>query len=235
MFLQFVASLLIFGQDITLPETIKGEPSVFIPITAVTKGEIVQFVPLDSGLSVFPSNLLTDRKTTVVVASKAGKYRVLAYTAIDNKPSSPAITTLIVGNPGPDPLPPTPPGPMPPNPVPPTPPDQQFNEAVQSMFGGLQEQDKSASVKKLINIYSFALKEVDNPNYKTQGDLFAAVKTFSNRNLQSGKIDSIREMCADKSDAEIGTDSNTSLTPEVRTKIKANFNKILTALGGINV
>ena len=183
----------------------------------------------------FPSNLLTDRKTTVVVASKAGKYRVLAYTAIDNKPSSPAITTLIVGNPGPDPLPPTPPGPMPPNPVPPTPPDQQFNEAVQSMFGGLQEQDKSASVKKLINIYSFALKEVDNPNYKTQGDLFAAVKTFSNRNLQSGKIDSIREMCADKSDAEIGTDSNTSLTPEVRTKIKANFNKILTALGGINV
>ena len=235
MFLQFIASLLIFGQDITLPETIKGEPSVFIPITAVTKGEIVQFVPLDSGLSVFPSNLLTDRKTTVVVASKAGKYRVLAYTAIDNKPSSPAITTLIVGNPGPDPLPPTPPGPMPPNPVPPTPPDQQFNEAVQSMFGGLQEQDKSASVKKLINIYSFALKEVDNPNYKTQGDLFAAVKTFSNRNLQSGKIDSIREMCADKSDAEIGTDSNTSLTPEVRTKIKANFNKILTALGGINV
>lgn len=240
MFLQLVASFLIFGQDITLPETIKGEPSVFIPITAVTKGEIVQFVPLDSGLSVFPSNLLTDKKTTVVVASKAGRYRVLAYTSIDNKPSNPAITTLIVGNsPDPGPVPPGPvppgPGPMPPNPVPPTPPDQEFNDAVQSMYGGLQESDKAASVKKLISIYSYALKEVDNPIHKTQGDLFANIKLFANKTLAAGKIDSIREMCADKSDSEIGTDSKTALTTEVRSKIKANFNKILTALGGINV
>lgn len=236
MFLQLVASFLIFGQDISLPETIKGEPSVFIPITAVTKGEIVQFVPLDSGLSVFPSNLLTDKKTTVVVASKAGRYRVLAYTSIDNKPSNPAITTLIVGNaPEPGPIPPGP-GPVPPvPPTPPTPPDQEFNEAIQSMYGGLQESDKAASVKKLLSIYSFALKEVDNPMHKTQADLFNAVKSFSSRTLAAGKIDSIREMCADKSDAEIGTDSKTVLTPEVRSKIKANFNKILTALGGINV
>lgn len=241
MFTQLVASLLIFGQDITLPETIKGEPSVFIPITAVTKGEIVQFVPLDSGLSVFPPNLLTDRKTTVVVAGKPGRYRVLAYTSIDNKPSNPAITTLVVGNPGP--VPPTPPEPMPPGPVPPTPPgpnppvppDEQFNEAIQSMFGGLQEPDKAVSVKKLINIYSYALKEVDNSAYKTQGDLFSAIRSFSYKNLPNGKINSIREMCADKSDAEIGTDPATALTPEVRTKIKANFAKILTALGGINV
>jgi hypothetical protein len=120
-------------------------------------------------------------------------------------------------------------------PTPPTPPDQEFNEAIQSMYGGLQESDKAASVKKLLSIYSFALKEVDNPMHKTQADLFNAVKSFSSRTLAAGKIDSIREMCADKSDAEIGTDSKTVLTPEVRSKIKANFNKILTALGGINV
>lgn len=241
MFLQYALTFLLFSQDITLPETIKGEPSVFIPITAVTKGEVVQFVPLDSGLSVFPANLLTDKKTTVVVAGKAGRYRVLAYTAINNMPSAPAITTLIVGNPGPEPGPnppgPTPPGPKPPGPNPdPMPiPDQEFFDAVKSIFGGLQETDKATSVKKLITIYQFGLKEADNPNYKTQGDFFGAVKSFSYKNLANGKIDAIRETLADKTDTEVGTDVNKELTSEVRSKIKANFTKILTALGGLNV
>ena len=242
MFLQYALTFLLFSQDITLPETIKGEPSVFIPITAVTKGEVVQFVPLDAGLSVFPANLLTDKKTTVVVAGKAGRYRVLAYTSINNIPSNPAITTLIVGNPGPDkPDPDKPDKPDPDKPDKPDPdkpnvkPDQEFLDAVKSIYGGLQEADKAASVKKLLSVYQYGLKEVDNPTHKTTGELFATIRTFSFKNLPQGKIEPIREMLADKTDKEVGTDINTSLDAAAKQKIKNNFNKILIALGGLNV
>lgn len=242
MFLQYALTFLLFSQDITLPETIKGEPSVFIPITAVTKGEVVQFVPLDAGLSVFPANLLTDKKTTVVVAGKSGRYRVLAYTSINNMPSNPAITTLIVGNPGPDkPDKPDPDKPDKPDPDKPDPdkpnvkPDQEFLDAVKSIYGGLQEPDKAASVKKLVAIYQLGLKEIDNPTHKTTGELFSAVRTFAYKNLPQGKIEPIREMLADKTDTEVGTEINTSLDAATKLKIKNNFNKILTALGGLNV
>jgi len=85
MFASLVLScFLCLGQaDITLPPSTKAEVGVFVPITATTKGEIVQFVAIDPGLSIFPANLLVDKKTTVVVSAKPGKYRVLAYTSIE--------------------------------------------------------------------------------------------------------------------------------------------------------
>jgi len=72
-----VAALLAFSQvgvgpDILLPDQIKAQVGAFVPITAQTKGEVVKFVALDPGLNVFPANLLADKKTTVVVATKNG-------------------------------------------------------------------------------------------------------------------------------------------------------------------
>ena len=84
--------------DILLPDTIKAQVGAFVPITAQTKGDVVKFVALDPGLSVFPANLLSDKKTTVVVATKNGSYRILAYTSINNIPTDPAFTTVIIGD-----------------------------------------------------------------------------------------------------------------------------------------
>lgn len=82
---------------LTAPPEVKGEVSAFVVVKAVAVGsKWVKYVPLDSGLSVFPSDLLADKTVTVVVASKAGRYRVLAYTGNDEGGAD-AVTTLVIG------------------------------------------------------------------------------------------------------------------------------------------
>lgn len=108
--------LALFGQNIEMPATVTGDPGQFIAIRPTkTDGKIVQYFPLDAGLSVFPAALLNDTTATVVTAVKVGRYRLLAYTALGDKPSLPVIVTVVVGDgkPEPIPVPPVPPMPVP--------------------------------------------------------------------------------------------------------------------------
>lgn len=238
---------LCFGQpDISLPTVAKTEVGVFLPITATTKGEIVQFVALDPGLSIFPANLLTDKRTTVVVAAKSGRYRILAYTSIENKPSLPAITTVVVGDPPPDnndnnnkPDPDKPkPDPDKPKPNPDdTKLDADFVSSVKSVFGGLQEPDKVASAKKLATVYELAAIEASNSTHKTVGDVFTAYKSVLYKGMPANKIMAVRESVSDYLDSKMGTDPNllnNSLDSNTRNKIKNLFSQIATLLGGLN-
>lgn len=95
--------------QVTLPKEIAGQPGQFIPITAETKSTGVYFYPVTPGLSVFPSTLLKDPKSTVVVGLVTGRYKIIAW----DGPTSPAETIVVIGNvppPGPGPKP-DPPGP----------------------------------------------------------------------------------------------------------------------------
>jgi len=58
--------LLVFFQDLKLPAEIRGEPNQFITIIADTPGEIVRFVSVDPGLSIFPADLLANKKATEI-------------------------------------------------------------------------------------------------------------------------------------------------------------------------
>lgn len=109
------------GQTITLPAEVKGNPEAFLSVPATTDGKVVRWVTMDAGLNVFPVELLKDSKTAVVTGPK-GRYRLLAYTAVGDVPSAPAICVVVIGEappvppvpPGPDPVPPGPtPGPAP--------------------------------------------------------------------------------------------------------------------------
>lgn len=84
---------------LTLPAEVTGEVAAFVTVKATVAGDVkgVKYVPIDAGLSVFPSDLLSDKTVTVVVASKAGRYRVLAYSGNADGPSEPAITTVVIG------------------------------------------------------------------------------------------------------------------------------------------
>lgn len=104
-----VLILALCGQNIEMPATFTGAPGQFIAIRPIkTDGKIVQYFPLDNGLSVFPAALLNDTTATVVTAVKSGKYRLLAYTALADKPSLPVIVTVVVGDGNPEPIPPVP-------------------------------------------------------------------------------------------------------------------------------
>jgi hypothetical protein len=104
-----VLILALCGQNIEMPATFTGAPGQFIAVRPIkTDGKIVQYFPLDNGLSVFPAALLNDTTATVVTAVKPGKYRLLAYTALADKPSLPVIVTVVVGDGNPEPIPPVP-------------------------------------------------------------------------------------------------------------------------------
>lgn len=104
---------------VTLPPEIKGEPAAFITIRAkVDGGKWVKYTALDSGLSVFPADLLADKTVTVVVAARPGRYRVMAYTGTDAEGSEPAVATLVIGD-QPAPVDPVKPPPVDPDKPPP--------------------------------------------------------------------------------------------------------------------
>lgn len=102
---------------VTLPQEITGEPGAFIAVRPNTNGRIVRYIATTPGLNVFPADLLRDATATVVTA-QTGRYQLVAYTALGDVPSEPAVVSIVVGA-APPPVPPTPP--TPPNPPAPLP------------------------------------------------------------------------------------------------------------------
>lgn len=84
------------AQSISLPERVTTEPGLLAVVVADTECQNVKWRPLTPGLQVVAAHLLKDSRTTVVVAAKAGSYRLLAAGAKDNVPVL-AETTVIVG------------------------------------------------------------------------------------------------------------------------------------------
>ena len=106
--------------SLSLPESVTGKVGAFIKVTAKTNGSHVRWRAIDDGLAVFPGEMLKDSRHTVVTATEAGEYRLLAYTALADVPSDPEICLVQITGP-PKPTPPDPPKPDPPKPDPPKP------------------------------------------------------------------------------------------------------------------
>jgi hypothetical protein len=112
----FVSPLWADPPALKLPVEVHGTSNSFIVVTAETAGTVVRWVPIDSGLSLLPPQLLRDSKSAVVMAGK-GRYRLLAFTAKGDEPSEPAICLIVVdGAPTQPPTPPKPPDNPPPPP-----------------------------------------------------------------------------------------------------------------------
>jgi hypothetical protein len=101
--------------SLLLPKEVKGDIGGFITVAADTNCGEVQWYAIDAGLNLFPVHLLRDSKIVVVTSSKPGTYRLLAYGALGDKATPPAVCVVIVGQ---SPEPPTPEPKPEPKPIP---------------------------------------------------------------------------------------------------------------------
>ena len=213
------ALILLAGQDLKIPAEVTGEVAAFVTVIAETNNKQVKFYPIDSGLSVFPAALLANQKATVVVAAKAGTYRLLAYTAAGDIPSEPQICKVVIGGGKPDNLPPTP---IPP--APPTPDKDKLLDALIGIYGGLQEQDKEKHVKALAGIYRRAAATVDQ--FADLGTLYGGIKTSAAEVVPAGAIRSIRERIAQETIRQLGDQPQGQLTPALASKAASYFSRL---------
>lgn len=210
-----VALWLVFLADpaIKLPETIQGMPGAFIPVQAQTSGKSVKFFAIDSGLNIFPSNLLSDPKATVVTSVVPGRYRLLAYTSVGEVPSDPVVVTIVVGTP--DPTPPAPPAPNDP-----------LLAAIQGIFGGIQDSDKLAKKATLTAIYRQCATLSQQPSITTTGQLYQEMRKLSLKSLTNDDLMPIRERMAQEVSEVLPAEPDANLTEDLRKKVLNVYNRL---------
>lgn len=209
------ALILLAGQDLKVPAEVTGEVAAFVTVIAETNSKQVKFYPIDSGLSVFPAALLANQKATVVVAAKAGTYRLLAYTAAGDIPSDPQICKVVIGGGKPDNLPPAP--------IPPTPENDKLLDALMGIYGGLQEPNKQQHTKALADIYRRAAATV--ADYPDLGSLYGGIKQSASQVIPAGAIRSIRERIAQETVRQLG-DQPQPLTPALASRTASYFSRL---------
>ena len=180
-------AMLLMGQDLSLKPQYNIPVGQFLVITPDTKGSDVKYVPLTDGLQFLDSSLLKDKKTLVLSASKAGSYKLLAYTAIDNKPSDPVFTTIKVGD----------------NPKP----NNELEQIINAVYGADNDSNKSKSKDKLLQGFRLVLTDIDNLN--TVGDLNQSIRDKVSSKLVQGECQSLRDVLRDELSNKFG------INPEV--------------------
>ena len=221
---------LAFGQSVELPATIRAQPGTFVLVKPVRLegGKAVRYFSPDAGLSTFPNELLNDPTATVVVASRPGTYRIYAVTAKDSAISPVAQSVILVGdipepgpnpNPGPGPVPPGP-GPVPPGPAP-GPVDISKDPlflALQSVAGGLQEQNQKQNFGRMAAAWAKADTVLETS--KTLGEATSGIrKEQTAQGLSISALTAIRERIWGEVADTIGADPNLALDMGTREKL----------------
>jgi len=165
------------ADPLKLPTEVKGQPGKFIAIKAETMGKQVRWRAVDPGLEILddlPS--LKERKEIRCIACKPGRYRVEAYTSINDEPTPIVVCTVVIGEaPGPNPPKPNPPNPNPPNPSPPT--DQLVAKLASALTtdGGATPVNR-AQLIALIGLYEAAADHAAKPGITTVGMLLDDIR-----------------------------------------------------------
>lgn len=214
---------------IKLPNEIKGSVGEPVVIKSETNGRVVKWFTLDKNVKIFPSELLKDSKIAVAIAIAPGKYRVVAYTALNDTPSEVALANLIIaGNPGPDPDPD--PEPNPPDP-PPNPPDPWVK-----LFQAALDKEDSASkakIKTLATIYKNAKKIVNQEDLKTVFQVRGAISSEISEKVGTDHLKQVRRAIATELNKLLPTDPNQVLNADTRLSLTRAFDRVGLALAAL--
>ena len=206
---------LAFNQSIILPENITGRPGSFIQVEAKTDCKVVEWVLLDSGLELFPVNLLANTKTAVVTSTTPGVYRLLAYGATGDIPSKPAIVTITIG-------------------TPPEPADKsEIYKRIETLFKADTDAEKLSQAKAYAGVFRALAQAAADEKIKTAGELFKIGSLAATNVLTEKQITSVRDEIGGYLNSKLNTETAHLLTAEDRKKCASEFltiAKILEAL-----
>ena len=208
---------LVISQNIILPENITGRPGSFIQVECKTDCKVVEWVLLDSGLELFPVNLLANTKTAVVTSTTPGVYRLLAYGATGDIPSKPAIVTITIG---------TPPDPQPAD-------KSEICRRIETLFKADTDAEKLSQAKAYAGVFRALAQAAQDEKIKTAGELFKIGSIAATNVLTEKQITSVRDEIGGYLNGKLNTEVAHLLTDADRKKCAYEFltiAKILEAL-----
>jgi hypothetical protein len=209
------------------PARLQGLPGSFIVVKPIQiDGKSVKYFTPSPGLNLFPADLLSDKTATVATANLPGKYLVYGYTALGDIPSDPASIEIIIGDPGPTPFPPKPPAPNPPDPDPTPSPTDPLSEALEAIWGALDEPNKVQSKAKLAQVYRESAKVCKDPAFLTVGQAFARSKEIGKATLPDSSLSSLRSRISEELRSVVPIDPSVILSAELRAKIASQLDRM---------
>ena len=220
---------------VKLPATVAARPGRLTVLHAETNGKTVRWVSLSEGADVLPYLA----NSAIFSAPLAGRYQVLAYTALDDTPSDPATTTIVVAEgppapPGPtppEPVPPVPPAPVPPAPPPPAPVDP-FVAALQRAYTAEADTQKAARKTNLAALYRQGAKVALDPAVTTWGQLFDAMDRAAKSPAVdvAGKLAGMQGVIGAELQKQLSTDRAQPLNTGGRALAEKQFDRVAQAL-----
>jgi hypothetical protein len=197
-----------------LPAEVRAPPATIFEVRAETTGKAVKWLALTPGLSLRP----IDNGRVLLASGPAGRYELLAYTALGDVPSDPARCTVVIGDPpGPDPKPPNPP------------PDL-LRAKLKAAFDSdsAPAAAKREQAKDLAALYRAAAKLAPASATLTSGELLARVREAARTLVGPDALKEVRHVAGDELAALLPTDA--PLAEAQRASAAALFTKLATIL-----
>jgi hypothetical protein len=173
---------------------VKAKAAEITELKVETTGQQVKWVVLTPGLSLRP----IDGGKTLLFSGPAGRYELLAYTALGDVPSEPARCTVVIEGGLPPPIP----------------------DLLKSKLATALTADKAAKtdVLQLAAIYREAAKVVADPEVPTSKELLSRLRQVSSALLGAETLSSVRGAVAEELLVVFGMSSEEPLTPVQRKK-----------------
>ena len=230
-----LAALMAFGMLLVACSLVFGQTPVrlSVPITVECKaGEIARLDSKFTGETEWykPEALRSEtrhyedkaQKRLIIVPPAAGKYVVIAFGSIDNRPVYQEFVVVAGGVP---PVPP--PGP---DPVPPVP--ETFAAKIKAAYQADVAAGKGNESQRrtLAAVFGNAGPFVDNTGLKTVGDVFNLMSSALKDVMPEGSLPTVRVLVGDKIAATVPEGPSVALTPDIRNRFKSVFAEITSAL-----
>ena len=210
--------LAFFQPKVEFQPTISGRVGQYVVIKpSKLEGKSVKYFTSSPGLEVFPSDLLADKTATVVSSVLPGRYTLIAYTALGDIPSDPAIIEVIIGNPNPNPTPPAPPKP---------PENDPLMDPLLAIWGALDEPNKVQSRDKLVQIYRQSAAVYRDPAFSTVGQAFQRSKEISQSLLPNSALNSLRVRIGEELKRTSPVDPSMPLTQDLRASVASQLERM---------